>query len=203
MTYLPFWLAGLLLASVPILHWFLLRRSFAVSGRFTALVDRVRSGKPAVVVPDMNETELIAALRAATAEAFGQAELEAASEPAASTHASVPALRAPDSSSVHLMFFVGLILGGTLSLAFGAGITPTFALHSQLFSEYFGSSPLTAAGVLFVGGMLVGAGTRMAGGCTSGHGLCGVSQFQPGSWLATASFFGTGVLTSFALRALA
>ena len=56
--------------------------------------------------------------------------------------------------------------------------------------------------VLVVGGFMVGFGTRMAAGCTSGHGLCGVSQFQPGSLLSTAAFFGAGVVTSFALGAV-
>jgi len=52
---------------------------------------------------------------------------------------------------------------------------------------------------LLLGGLCVGFGTRMAGGCTSGHGLCGVSRFQPGSLVATVAFFATGVAVSFAL----
>jgi uncharacterized membrane protein YedE/YeeE len=51
-------------------------------------------------------------------------------------------------------------------------------------------------------GVLVGFGTRMASGCTSGHGLCGVSRLQPGSLLATAAFFGAGIVVSFLLGAL-
>ena len=56
--------------------------------------------------------------------------------------------------------------------------------------------------VLAVGGVLVGVGTRMAGGCTSGHGLSGCSRLQPSSLIATASFFGTGIVVSFLLHAL-
>jgi uncharacterized membrane protein YedE/YeeE len=56
--------------------------------------------------------------------------------------------------------------------------------------------------VPLVGGLLIGFGTRMAGGCTSGHGLCGVSQFQPGSFVATIGFFGMGVVVSFLIGAL-
>jgi hypothetical protein len=56
--------------------------------------------------------------------------------------------------------------------------------------------------MLLAGGALVGFGTRMAGGCTSGHGMCGVSRFQKGSLLATAAFFGTGVVTSLLLGKL-
>ena len=50
--------------------------------------------------------------------------------------------------------------------------------------------------ILFVGGWLVGFGTRLAGGCSSGHGLSGCSRFQPASIVATATFFGTAVVVS-------
>jgi uncharacterized membrane protein YedE/YeeE len=53
--------------------------------------------------------------------------------------------------------------------------------------------------VLFGGGMLVGFGTRLAGGCSSGHGLSGCGRLRPVSLLATAVFFGTAVLVSFLL----
>jgi hypothetical protein len=202
MSYLPFWLSGLLLASVPILHWVVLRRALAVSGRYTVLIDRARFGAPGEPTTDLSEAELIAALRSATADAFGEAALEAPPEPLSTGARSAPRVRVPSSSTVHVLFFVGLLLGGTLSFALGPGVSPSFELHGALFSHYFGSSPLAAAGVLVGGGMLVGAGTRMAGGCTSGHGLCGVSQLQPGSLVATGSFFITGVITSFLLRAL-
>jgi len=57
--------------------------------------------------------------------------------------------------------------------------------------------------ILLVGGLLVGFGTRMAGGCTTGHGFSGCSRLQPGSLIATASFFGTAVGVSFLLEILA
>ena len=53
--------------------------------------------------------------------------------------------------------------------------------------------------VLFVGGVLVGFGTRLAGGCSSGHGLSGCGRLRPVSILATAVFFGTAVVVSFLL----
>ena len=56
--------------------------------------------------------------------------------------------------------------------------------------------------VLLLGGVLIGWGTRMSGGCTSGHGLCGVSRAQPGSLVATCAFFGTGIVVSLLLEAL-
>ncbi len=50
------------------------------------------------------------------------------------------------------------------------------------------------------GGLLVGVGTRLAGGCTSGHGVCGNSRFSPRSLVATATFLATGMLTVFVVR---
>ena len=54
--------------------------------------------------------------------------------------------------------------------------------------------------VLIVAGLLVGFGTRLGNGCTSGHGVCGIARFSPRSLVATATFISTGVLTVFILR---
>ena len=51
--------------------------------------------------------------------------------------------------------------------------------------------------VLAIAGLLVGFGTRLGSGCTSGHGLCGVARFSRRSITATAVFFGVGALTVF------
>ena len=57
-------------------------------------------------------------------------------------------------------------------------------------------------GMLVVAGLLVGIGTRYGAGCTSGHGVCGVSQRSPRSIAATVAFMVTGFLTVFAVRHL-
>ena len=49
--------------------------------------------------------------------------------------------------------------------------------------------------VLIVAGVLVGFGTRLGGGCTSGHGVCGVSRLSRASLVATATFIATGAAT--------
>ncbi len=51
-----------------------------------------------------------------------------------------------------------------------------------------------------IAGFLVGLGTRMSGGCTSGHGICGISRFSMRSIIATATFIIAGVLTVFILQ---
>ena len=53
---------------------------------------------------------------------------------------------------------------------------------------------------LFIAGLLVGLGTRYAAGCTSGHGVCGLSRGSPRSLAATAAFMAAGFLTVHVLR---
>ena len=194
----PFWLGGLALCGVLVGHWLLLQRMMAVSGRFTTLVDRILHGKADTA--EMSQEELLAAVRAATAEAFG----EGAATPAAPPAEPVPL---PDANRqtplpLHFLFFGGLILGGVVSAALAGGLVPAYALRSTLFASFFGTEPWVAPVVLVAGGMLVGFGTRMAGGCTTGHGLCGVSRFQVGSLVSTLGFFGAGVATSLLLEVL-
>jgi uncharacterized membrane protein YedE/YeeE len=205
--HLSFWLGGLLLALVPILHWALLHRALAVSGRFTALVDRLRFGKPVEAPADTDA--LLAALRAETIAAFGEGALatpEPAPEPAAELPAAAPAhafvFLAPERSHTHAIFFFGLVLGGLLSALSAGAWVPTAGLNGELFARTVAVLSVPAPLLLGFGGVLVGFGTRMASGCTSGHGLCGLSQLQPGSMVATLAFFGAGVIMSLGLGAL-
>jgi uncharacterized membrane protein YedE/YeeE len=56
--------------------------------------------------------------------------------------------------------------------------------------------------MVIVAGLLVGLGTRWGTGCTSGHGICGLSRFSVRSLVATLSFMGTGFVTVFVIRHL-
>lgn len=93
-------------------------------------------------------------------------------------------------------YFVGLLAGGLLS----ALLAGTFAVDATLpgLSIVYPYALATQVGVLFVAGLSIGFGTRMSGGCTSGHCIVGVSGLQLPSVAATATFFGTGILASFA-----
>ncbi|GJI89718.1 YeeE/YedE family protein [Duganella hordei] len=57
-------------------------------------------------------------------------------------------------------------------------------------------------GILIVAGLLVGVGTRYGSGCTSGHGVCGISRLSPRSIAATIIFMAAGFVTVFLLRHL-
>lgn len=54
--------------------------------------------------------------------------------------------------------------------------------------------------LLIVAGLLVGISTRYGAGCTSGHGVCGISRLSPRSLLATGAFMGSGFVTVFVIR---
>jgi uncharacterized protein len=81
-------------------------------------------------------------------------------------------------------FLVGLPLGAAVA-----------ALAFDVRPAQFASLP-----TLIVAGLLVGFGTRMGSGCTSGHGVCGVSRLSQRSLVATATFMAAGIVTVLALR---
>ena len=102
------------------------------------------------------------------------------------------------------------ILGGLLvparrdilwRLAFLAGLVGTPSLW-LLFAELPPIQVDAGYPALIVAGLLVGIGTRYGSGCTSGHGVCGLSRLSPRSLVATLSFMATGFLTVFVIRHL-
>lgn len=83
-------------------------------------------------------------------------------------------------------FLAGLVLAaGLTSWALGIGRAP-WSVGPTL---------------LVVSGLLVGVGTRLSNGCTSGHGVCGLSRLSPRSLVATLTFMGAGIATATLLRA--
>ena len=82
-----------------------------------------------------------------------------------------------------------------VGLAFGAAAYNLFAPVAIRFDV-----PL---GVLALGGLLVGFGTRLGNGCTSGHGVCGIGRLSQRSMVATAIFVATAMLTVFLVRHVA
>ena len=84
-------------------------------------------------------------------------------------------------------FVIGLIVAPLICMLFGALPKP------RIDADY---------GALVLAGLLVGVGTRYGGGCTSGHGVCGVSRLSPRSLVATAAFMTAGFATVFVIRHL-
>ena len=81
-----------------------------------------------------------------------------------------------------LVFALGLVVGAAI---WWVWMGPAGGLHTDI--------PLWQLGL---GGALVGFGSRLANGCTSGHGICGLSSLQMPSLLAVLTFMGTGFITA-------
>lgn len=102
------------------------------------------------------------------------------------------------------------VLGGLLTpsrgdvawrAAFVLGIVAAPWAHS-IFAAWPQPQIDAGGGALVVAGLLVGIGTRYGSGCTSGHGVCGLSRLSPRSLAATAAFMGAGFATVYVIRHL-
>jgi uncharacterized membrane protein YedE/YeeE len=95
--------------------------------------------------------------------------------------------------SWRLRFLFGIVVGGALSAFFG-GRAPTWSMGT--FDAIFGASFAVKLGVLTLSGVLIGAGARLAGGCTSGHGIVGTALGSRASLIATSLFLIAGFATT-------
>lgn len=87
---------------------------------------------------------------------------------------------------VRLWFLAGL---------FVASLVVRFVRPESFESSWTASLPLA-----LVAGLIVGVGTQLGSGCTSGHGVCGLSRFSRRSFVATLTFMGTAAMTVFVVR---
>ncbi|GAA1814146.1 YeeE/YedE family protein [Planosporangium flavigriseum] len=215
--YWPWWAGAIGLALVTINYTVTTDRFIGVSGAW----DRVLHWRKERRVERLNDRVtddrvLVEALAAATAEQFGgrPAVPTAAFPPyggapvqppvpeqqvrrTAATRGRVASLLpAPLASQAALL--LSIFIGGLIA----AVTSGRFHLRLDMgdgFRHLVTGNPTHMVGVLFIGGVLVGFGTRLAGGCSSGHGLSGCGRLRPVSIVATAVFFGAAVLVSFVL----
>ena len=92
------------------------------------------------------------------------------------------------------MLVVGIFVGAFLSAQLSG--TFQFTWVPDRWIETFGNTPTLRLVVAFVGGILMGIGSRWAGGCTSGHGISGTLQLAISSWLSVIGFFAGGIATA-------
>lgn len=85
-----------------------------------------------------------------------------------------------------VVFIAGLLVGGVIL---------TFAYPETLRFELKSSAP-----TVMLAGLLVGIGSRMGSGCTSGHGICGVGRISPRSIIAVVTFMATGIAAAVAVH---
>jgi uncharacterized membrane protein YedE/YeeE len=87
-------------------------------------------------------------------------------------------------------------------LIFLAGLFGGALIASLLTGALDNVTSVVSAPVLILAGLLVGVGTRMGEGCTSGHGVCGIARFSQRSLVATLVFMASGAMTVFVIRHL-
>jgi uncharacterized protein len=92
------------------------------------------------------------------------------------------------------LFLIGTFFGSLTSAILGK----TFRIETvpQVWRQRFGSSSIKRLSVAFVGGLLAMYGARMAGGCTSGHGITGSLQLAVSSWTFFITLFVVGIVTA-------
>jgi len=86
------------------------------------------------------------------------------------------------------LFLVGLLLGGLLT--------------HNVMGQSVPAESTAPLWLIAASGLLVGLGTRIGGGCTSGHGVCGLGRRSPRSLVATATFMTLGVITVFIMQSV-
>ncbi len=200
-TWWPWWAGALLLASVGAAYWFITGNLLGASGLISRVCFWTESAQQdrSARIFEENPSDLEAALLAATKAQFGDrmnavaAVPECGAEPAGPSGA-VRRLPLPETA----LFLSMLLVGGLISGLTRGGWRLEWSLGPG-FDAFFGGGGAGLA-ALFGGGILVGLGTRMAGGCTSGHGLNGCSRLQPGSLVATGAFMAAGVAVSLLLK---
>ncbi len=95
------------------------------------------------------------------------------------------------------MVVLGILVGGFLSAWLSGTFMPE--LVPDMFATAFGNSASLRILTAVLGGLLLGFGARMAGGCTSGNGISGTLQLQITSWSAVVCFFTAGIATAMVL----
>lgn len=98
------------------------------------------------------------------------------------------------SFSYHTVFLIATALGAFLS----SMLSGTFAFEKvpSVWSAHQGGSVAKRMIVAFVGGVIILYGSRLAGGCTSGHGISGTLQLAVSSWVFFLSMFASGIVTA-------
>jgi len=96
--------------------------------------------------------------------------------------------------------YAGSDVGGAALFVFGLLAAPI--IYTGFAGAHFEQTVSGNTALMVGAGILVGFGAGLGGGCTSGHGVCGIARLSPRSLVATAIFMGTGFATVFVMRHL-
>jgi uncharacterized membrane protein YedE/YeeE len=199
--YWSWWQGALALGGLTVVFVLMLGRMLGVSGSWASIVGwrEARKREKTAAAFDTQPAMMQNALLAATLAEFGETQTaKALAGQGLAPPASTPK-RVQTASGLRwtaqLTFLLAMMLGGFLAAIASGHFEVRFDLgstHTRLFGTNW-HEWIT----LLLGGVLVGFGTQMGGGCTSGHGLSGTSRLTPASLVATALFFGSAVAVSF------
>jgi len=197
--YVNWWLGGIALGVLTVMFRLLTGNTLGVSGswRKVSFWRQESANDKAVQALEQDQAGAANALMAATMAEFGGEAMGADSDAVTPTH-KVRAGKQAVPWTAHLLFLLGLALGGLLWAGYSGNlhlVTRLSEIHSKISGNFRDMSFM-----LLVGGFLVGMGTQMAGGCSSGHGLSGCSNFSWSSMLATGIFFVTAVIVANAIK---
>lgn len=177
----PWWWGALVIGGIATAYPLISGRMLGVSSLYASFFEHRRPQRAPL-------SELEAALMAETEAEFGSDVMKNSSERAENKLARWRL----GAEAVRPLFLVGMIVGpALLGIALG-DFRWSLTLGKDFDGRYgtFGALPIA---VLVVSGVLIGFGTRLAGGCTSGHGISGVARGQSGSLFTTAVFWATAL----------
>lgn len=217
----PWWWSGAAVAVIAVGYPWLSGSTLGVSSTWARLVELVRERlltRNAPAAPELDDDAWMRALLAETERAFGPAasnsagsESTAANLPATvdngedALKSSVSSLQmSRQSGTARPYFLLGIAFGGLLA-ALSTSRWPVYSTFTSLgdaFDVRFGDVGWLSLSMLALSGVLIGIGTRMSGGCTSGHGITGMARAQPGSLLSTAIFWSVALAVFWAFAVI-
>lgn len=205
MEYWPWWTGALALGGVSLGYLLLIGKMLGVSGSWAKVVGWKEDRELARSARELEQAdagEIEDALLAATLAEFGAGAMEPQEEtpPEEEATRSVPGPAASHTPwTAHLVFLLMMFVGGLVAALTSGQFELEFQLsdtHSRIFH-----GPMEIWLALLFGGMMVGFGAQMAGGCTSGHGLSGCARLIPASLVATTVFMLSAIGLSLLMEA--
>ena len=205
MEYWSWWLGALVLGLFAIIFTFLTGKPLGVSGSWLSIARRKDDAilKESAKILEGDQDQIKDDLLAMTMAEFGEGVVEdipqrreGEENSTASSSSSMKQDYTP--WTVHVVFLVTMFIGSYLASVTTGEFSLSIQL-SNLHSEIFENTGEAWLALLF-GGMMVGFGTQMAGGCTSGHGLSGTAQLIPASLVSTVIFFSSASALTFLMN---
>ena len=203
MEYWSWWMGALALGLFAVVFSLLTGKPLGVSGSWLSIARRRDDAilKESQAVMEGNQDQIKDDLMAMTLAEFGEDVIQETPQRRAGESNGEPVsevqIKRQDYThwSVHLVFLATMFIGSYLASLYTGEFSISnelSAIHVKIFNN-----PGEAWIALLIGGMMVGFGTQMAGGCTSGHGLSGCAQLVPASIVSTIVFFGSATALTF------